>query len=138
MSNGNSFQGNADSIYEEPGKYWACVDFAVVCIFEAGTTVEGMVFSETGIYFIIYSGVYVSELKYTLHNVKRISRDYIPSTPKFVVDATNLPTDTTAWGELNKALENAYNSGYDIFLDIDGDGTDGLKLTCGPEPVTYF
>ena len=134
-SNGNSLQVNADSIYEIPGKLWGFE--GVICVLEAGITESGSNFPETGMYVVNYSGVYVSEVEYTLHNVKRISRDYIPSTPKFVVDATNLPTDITAWGELNKALENAYNSGYDIFLDM-GDGTDGLKLTCGRSRIPIF
>jgi hypothetical protein len=95
ISNGNSLQGNADSIYENPGKLWSFE--VVICVLEAGITVDGLNFPETGMYVANYSGVYVSELEYTLSNVKRISRDYIPSTPKFVVDATNLPTDTTAW-----------------------------------------
>lgn len=59
----------------------------------------------------------------------QIDKKYIPSTPEFVVDATNLPTDNTAWGELYTALQDAYDSGYDIFLDIYGDGSTKLKLT---------
>lgn len=60
--------------------------------------------------------------------IVQIDRKYLPSTPKFVVDATNLPTDTKAWGELAKALDDAYNSGHDIFLDINGTGSGDLKL----------
>ena len=59
----------------------------------------------------------------------QIDKKYIPSTPEFVVDATKLPTDATAWGELYTALQDAYDSGYDIFLDIYGDGSIKLKLT---------
>ena len=128
ISNGSISQGNADSIGEAPGEYWY-YESAVICIFEAGSKIQGMVFPETGIYFFSYSGLYVSELKYTFNHVKRISCDYIPSTPEFVVDATNLPTDATAWGELLTALDDAYNSGHDIFLDVDGTGSTGLKLT---------
>lgn len=128
LSNGSISQGNADSIGEASGKYWY-YESAVICIFEAGSNVQGMVFPETGLYFLIYSGMYVSELEYTLNNVKRISRDYLPSTPKFVVDATNLPTDATAWGELSTALYDSYNSGHDIFLDVEGTGSTDLKLT---------
>lgn len=127
LSDGRSFQGNADDIYGSQGLYWS-LDFAV-CIFEAGITLQGMVFPETGMYFTSYNGLYVSELEYTLSNVKRISRDYIPSTPEFVVDATNLPSDTAGWRELNTALNDAYKLGHDIFLDIYGDGSIKLKLT---------
>lgn len=95
ISNGNSLQGNADSIYEIPGKLWS-FDF-VICVLEAGITADGKNFPETGMYVVNYSGVHVSEVEYTLHNVKRISRDYIPTTPEFVVDATNLPTNCDAW-----------------------------------------
>lgn len=128
ISNGSSLQGNANSIiYEIPGKLWS-FDF-VVCVLEAGITADGKNFPETGMYVVNYSGVYVSEVEYTLHNVKRISRDYIPTTPEFVVDATNLPTNCDAWGELCTSLEEAYNSGYDIFLDVYGTGGTKLKLT---------
>lgn len=127
LSNGDSFQDNADSIYKIPGECW--LFNGGICVFEAGINVQGMVFPETGMYVVNHSGVYVSEVEYTLHNVKRISRDYIPSTPKFVVDATNLPTDVTGWHELYTALDDASKSGHDIFLDIYGDGSTKLKLT---------
>lgn len=127
ISNGNSLQGNADSIYEIPGKLWS-FNF-VICVLEAGITADGKNFPETGMYVVNYSGVYVSEVEYTLHNVKRISRDYIPTTPEFVVDATNLPTDNTGSREFYTALEDAYNPGHDIFLDVNGSGYSKLKLT---------
>lgn len=136
ISNGNSLQGNADSIYEIPGKLWS-FDF-VICVLEAGITADGKNFPETGMYVVNYSGVYVSEVEYTLHNVKRISRDYIPSPPEFVVDATNLPTNCDAWGELCTSLEDAYNSGHDIFLDVYGNGGTKLKLTNHSSPYSLF
>lgn len=61
--------------------------------------------------------------------VIKVPEKYIPPTPEFVVDATNLPTDTKAWGELLTSLEDAYNSGHDIFLDVYGTGGTKLKLT---------
>lgn len=61
--------------------------------------------------------------------VIKVPEKYIPSTPEFVVDATNLPTDTKAWGELFTSLEDAYNSRHDIFLDVYGTGDTKLKLT---------
>lgn len=136
ISNGDSLQGNADSIYEIPGKLWS-FDF-VICVLEAGITADGKNFPETGMYVVNYSGVYVSEVEYTLHNVKRISRDYIPTTPEFVVDATNLPTNCDAWGELCTSLEDAYNSGHDIFLDVYGDGGTKLKLTNHSSQYSLF
>lgn len=125
VSGGASYQYDAYSLFAVTGKYWFSEDGAIICILEAEITVRGMDFPETGIYSISYSNWYVSELEYTL--IKRISRDYI-FTPKFVVDATSLPTDTTGWGELCTALEDAYYSGQDIFLNLGGGGTD-LKLT---------
>ena len=122
-----------DSVYKsKQGQYWVCYDAVVVCILKAGVIVEGITFPESGIYFPIvkHSGeLYTSKLEFTAGIVNTIDVKYIPPTPEFVVDATNLPTDTTAWGELYTALQDAYDSGYDIFLDIDGDGSTKLKLT---------
>lgn len=129
----NGLVAGIDAIAEQKqGQYWVCYDAIVVCILKAGVIIEGMTFPESGIYFVKHSGeLYTSKLEFTGGIVNTINKKYIPSTPKFVVDATNLPTDNTAWGELYTALQDAYNSGYDIFLDVYGNGTDGLKLTCG-------
>lgn len=61
--------------------------------------------------------------------VIKVPEKYIPPTPEFVVDATNLPTNATGWRELSKALDDAYNSRHDIFLDLSGNGIADLKLT---------
>lgn len=61
--------------------------------------------------------------------VIKVPEKYIPPTPEFVVDATNLPTNDTGWRELSKALDDAYNSRHDIFLDLSGNGIADLKLT---------
>lgn len=105
-------------------------DYAVIC-YDSSKSLQGITFPEAGIYFAHTGSLYISKLEFTAEIVNTINKKYIPSTPKFVVDATNLPTDTTAWGELYTALNDAYNSGHDIFLDKDGDGTGDLKLTCG-------
>lgn len=119
-----------DAISEQKqGQYWVCYDAIVVCILKAGVIVEGMAFPESGIYFAKVPDGYTSKLELTTGIVNTINKKYIPPTPEFVVDATNLPTDTTAWGELCTALEDAYNSGLDIFLDVNGNGTADLKLT---------
>ena len=61
---------------------------------------------------------------YTTMDVK-----FIPVAGKFVVDATNLPSDTTGWGNLHNSLEAALDAGAEIFLDVYGDGESLLKLT---------
>lgn len=103
-------------------------DYVVIC-YDSSKSLSGITFPETGIYFAHTGSVYVSKLEFTAGIVNTINKKYIPSTPEFVVNATNLPTDNTAWGELYTALQDAYNSGYDIFLDIYGNGTTKLKLT---------
>ena len=120
-----------DAIYDsEQGQYWLFPEASVVCILKAGVIVEGITFPESGIYFAKYSGeLYTSKLEYTAETAKPIDRKYLPSTPEFVVDATNLPSDTAGWRELNTALNDAYKLGHDIFLDIYGDGSIKLKLT---------
>ena len=120
-----------DFVYKsKQGQYWECYEAIVVCILKAGVIVEGITFPESGIYFVKRSGeLYTSKLEFTAGIVNTIDVKYIPPTPEFVVDATNLPTDATAWGELSTALQDAYDSGYDIFLDIYGDGSTKLKLT---------
>lgn len=103
-------------------------DYVVIC-YDSSKSISGVTFPETGIYFAHTGSAYVSKLEFTAVIVNTINKKYIPSTPEFVVDATNLPTDITAWGELCTALEDAYNSGLDIFLDVNGNGTADLKLT---------
>lgn len=103
-------------------------DYVVIC-YDSSKSLYGITFPETGIYFTNNGSVYTSKLEFTAGIVNTINKKYIPPTPEFVVDATNLPTDNTAWGELYTALQDAYNSGYDIFLDIYGNGSTKLKLT---------
>lgn len=102
--------------------------YVVIC-YDSSKSLSGITFPETGIYFSHTGSVYISKLEFTAEIVNTINKKYIPSTLEFVVDATNLPTNNTAWGELYTALQDAYDSGYDIFLDIYGDGSTKLKLT---------
>ena len=60
---------------------------------------------------------------------KTIDKKFLPEAEKFVVDATNLPSDNTGWGNLSDSLEAALNDGDEIFLDVYGDGGILLKLT---------
>lgn len=103
-------------------------DSVVIC-YDSSKSIYGQTFPETGIYFGKHGNLYISKLEFTTGIVNAIDLKYIPSTPEFVVDATNLPTDITAWGKLYESLEEAYNSGHDIFLDIYGGGGTKLKLT---------
>ena len=103
-------------------------EYAVIC-YDSSKSLYGYTFPETGIYFVKYGNLYISKLEFTAATANTIDLKYIPSTPEFVVDATNLPTDTKAWGELFTSLEDAYNSGHDIFLDVYGTGDTKLKLT---------
>ena len=103
-------------------------EYVVIC-YDSSKSLYGTTFPEIGIYFGHTGSIYISKLEFTVGIVNTINKKYIPSTPEFVVDATNLPTDNTAWGELYTALQDAYNSGYNIFLNIYGDDTNKLKLT---------
>ena len=60
---------------------------------------------------------------------KTIDKKFLPAAEKFVVDATNLPSDTTGWGNLSDSLRAALDAGAEIFLDVYGDGKSLLKLT---------
>lgn len=57
---------------------------------------------------------------------KTIDKKFLPVAEKFVVDATNLPSDNTGWGNLHDSLYAAIDAGTEIFLDVRGDL---LKLT---------
>ena len=71
---------------------------------------------------------------------KTIDKNFLPEAEKFVVDATNLPSDTdfTGWGNLSESLRTAHNSGAEIFLDVYGDGKNLLKLTNAKGSVYLF
>ena len=60
---------------------------------------------------------------------KTIDKKFLPEAEKFVVDATNLPSDNTGWGNLSDSLTAALDAGDEIFLDVYGDGGILLKLT---------
>ena len=60
---------------------------------------------------------------------KTIDKKFLPEAEKFVVDATNLPSNTTGWGNLSDSLRAAIDAGTEIFLDVYGDGKTLLKLT---------
>lgn len=60
---------------------------------------------------------------------KTIDKKFLPEAEKFVVDATNLPSDTTGWGNLFDSLEAARDAGAEIFLDVYGGGSRLLELT---------
>ena len=100
-------------------------------------------FEEGGKYHVVfdreaYDLVYSAGLEFTTGIANTIDLKYIPSPPEFVVDATNLPTNCDAWGELCTSLEDAYNSGHDIFLDVYGNGGTKLKLTNHSSPYSLF
>lgn len=137
-SNGSVYDG-IDGVYaSEQGQYWICNSATVACILKAGVITNGMTFPESGIYFIKYKNLYTSKLEFTTGIANTIDLKYIPSPPEFVVDATNLPTNCDAWGELCTSLEDAYNSGHDIFLDVYGNGGTKLKLTNHSSPYSLF
>ena len=60
---------------------------------------------------------------------KTIDKKFLPEAEKFVVDATNLPSDTAGWGNLSDSLRAARDAGAEIFLDVYGNGETLLKLT---------
>ena len=60
---------------------------------------------------------------------KTIDKKFLPEAGKFVVDATNLPTDVAGWGNLSDSLRAAIDAGDEIFLDVYGNGESLLKLT---------
>ena len=103
-------------------------EYVVIC-YDSSKSIYGQTFPETGIYFVHTGSAYASKLEFTAGIVNTIDVKYIPTTPAFVVDATNLPTDTTGWGELYYSLYDAQNADNEIFLDVYGDGDLLLKLT---------
>ena len=102
-------------------------EYAVICYDTSQKLMGQISFPETGIYFYSNENEYVSKLEWVTETIKTIDHKYIAD--KFIVDATNLPTDTTGWSDLHTALNDAYNSGDDILLDVYGNGNDLLKLT---------
>ena len=99
----------------------------VVCYDTSQKLMGSISFPETGIYFGVSGSTYVSKLEWVTETIKTIDHKYIEH--KFIVDATNLPTSNVGWSDLHTALNNAYNSGDDILLDVYGDGDSLLKLT---------
>ena len=69
---------------------------------------------------------------------KTIDKKFLPEAEKFVVDATNLPSDVTGWGNLHDSLEAARDSGAEIFLDVYGNGEALLKLTNAKDSEYLF
>lgn len=72
---------------------------------------------------------HVISIKIVTPQIVQIDKKYLPSAKKFVVDATNLPSDNTGWGKLYDSLKAAYNAGDEILLDVNGTGGTLLKLT---------
>lgn len=72
---------------------------------------------------------HVISIKIVTPQIVQIDKKYLPSAKKFVVDATNLPSDNTGWGKLYNSLNAAYNAGDEILLDANGTGETLLKLT---------
>ena len=69
---------------------------------------------------------------------KTIDKKFLPEAEKFVVDATNLPSDDTGWGNLSDSLTAALDAGTEIFLDVYGNGGTLLKLTNGLDSCYLF
>lgn len=47
----------------------------------------------------------------------KIDRKYLPDSSPLIIDATNLPTDTSVWGELYKKIDSAYKDRREILLN---------------------
>ena len=69
---------------------------------------------------------------------KTIDKKFLPEAGKFVVDATNPPSDNTGWDNLSDSLRAAIDAGTEIFLDVYGDGKTLLKLTNGRNSYYLF
>ena len=123
------------------GVEYSCVGHATT---EAGNYIgnpEALGGESTGEPFLYAPGqnyLWVSYNTSTSHTIKvttqgtvykTIDKNFLPEAEKFVVDATNLPTDNTGWGNLHDSLEAALDAGAEIFLDVYGNGETLLKLT---------
>lgn len=64
-------------------------DSVVIC-YDSPKSIYGQTFPETGIYFGKHGNLYISKLEFTTGIVNAIDLKYIPSTPEFVVDATEI------------------------------------------------
>lgn len=69
---------------------------------------------------------------------KTIDKKFLPEAKKFLVDATNLPSDVTGWGNLSDSLRAAIDAGDEIFLDVYGNGGTLLKLTNAADSKYLF
>lgn len=58
-------------------------------------------------------------------NIITLDEKYLPPrlTAPLIIDATNLPADSSGWGELHDQLNGAYNERREIFLDLYGNGS---------------
>ena len=63
--------------------------------------------------------------QYSAGEVVKIDRKYLPPRLKdpLIIDATNLPSDTSGWSELYNQIDGAYNERREILLDLHGNGT---------------
>lgn len=103
-------------------------DYAIICYDTSQLLFGRFSFPETGIYFLNDNGSFTTKVERVIETVKTIDRKYLEK--KFVVDSTNLPTDSTGWNKLNESLKDAYQAGDTILLDINGNNSKALlKLT---------
>ena len=125
---------------------WDGVEYSCVChamedgnyignpaAFGAESTGEPFVYLENGSRYMW--GSYDTATSHTIGVTgpdtvyKTIDKKFLPEAEKFVVDATNLPSDSAGWGDLHDSLEAALDAGAEIFLDVYGGGSSLLKLT---------
>lgn len=93
---------------------------------------------EPFLYAVVNQSTWISYDTTTSHTIgvtgpdtvyKTIDKKFLPEAKKFVVNATNLPTNTTGWRNLHDSLKAALDAGAEIFLDVYGNGKTLLKLT---------
>lgn len=95
-------------------------------------TGEPFLFAKQGQWMVISNDI-VSDIatehsicvKTFVSNIITLEEKYLPPrlTAPLIIDATNLPADSSGWGELNNQIDSSYNERRDILLDLLGNGS---------------
>ena len=79
-------------------------------------------------------------VKTFVSNIIIIEEKYLPPRLRspLIIDATNLPTDTSGWSGLNDQLNGAYNERREILLDLLGNGSCVLPCVSWNSDIALF
>ena len=79
-------------------------------------------------------------VKTFVSNIITLEEKYLPPrlTSPLIIDATNLPADSSGWGELYNQIDGAYNERREILLDLLGNGTRVLPCVSWSNGTALF